>query len=61
MMITMNNGHQPSWEGIIAWLVVGAVSLQLLADALPRLLVPLTVLAAIVAVLRLVFFHTRNW
>ena len=38
------NSHQPSWERVLAWLVVGAVILQILADVLPRLLVPLAVL-----------------
>ena len=52
----MSGGHQPSWERIIAWLVVGAISLQFLAAVLPRLLVPLVVLAAIVGVLRLIWW-----
>ena len=51
----------PSWERLLAWLVVGAVCLEVLADVLPRLLVPLVVLGGLVAVLRLVFFHTRRW
>ena len=55
------NSHQPSWERILAWLVVGAVSLQILADVLPHILIPLVVLAGVAAVLRVVFFHTRNW
>jgi hypothetical protein len=53
------SGHQPSWERIIAWLVVGAISLQVLANVLPRLLVPLLVLAVVVAVLRLIWWYTR--
>jgi hypothetical protein len=54
--------HQPpSWERIIAWLVVAAVSLDVLVDVLPRLLVPLVVLAAVFVVVRLVLFHTRQW
>ena len=57
----MNHAGKPSWERLLAWLVVGAVSLQILADVLPRLLIPLAVLGVIVAGLRLVFFHTRKW
>jgi hypothetical protein len=57
----VNHPGKPSWERVLAWLVVGAVSVQILADVLPRLLVPLAVLGVIVAVLRLVFFHTRKW
>jgi hypothetical protein len=57
----MNSHQSPSWERLIAWLVVGAISLQVLAGVLPRLLVPIVVLAGVVAVLRLVFFHTRKW
>lgn len=56
----MTNGHQPSWERIIAWLVVGAVSLNVLASVLPRLLGPLVVLAVIVMVVRLVWWFTRS-
>lgn len=58
----MSSPHRPpSWERIIAWLVVAAVSLQVLASVLPRLLVPLVVLAVIFVILRLVLFHTRKW
>lgn len=55
------NTHQPSWERIVAWLVVAAVSLQIVATVLPRVLVPLVVLAVIVVTIRLVWFHTRQW
>jgi uncharacterized membrane protein YhhN len=56
------NSHQsPSWERLLAWLVVGAISLNVLAGVLPRLMVPVMVLAAIVVVVRLVLFHTRKW
>jgi hypothetical protein len=55
------NSHQPSWERILAWLVVGVVSAQVLANVLPRLLVPLVVLAGVFVVVRLVLFHTRKW
>lgn len=57
----MNHPGKPSWERVLAWFVVGAVSLQILADVLPRLLVPLVVLGVLVAALRIIFFHTRNW
>lgn len=50
---------KPSWERVLAWLVVGAVSLQVLADVLPRLLVPLVVLAVVVGVLRLIWWFTQ--
>lgn len=57
----MSSPHQPSWERLLAWLVVGAIAANILAGVLPHLLVPLVVLAGVVAVLRLVFFHTRKW
>lgn len=53
-------GHQPSWERLLAWLVVGAVSLQILASVLPRLLPALVILAAVVGLLRLVWFYTNR-
>jgi hypothetical protein len=57
----VSSGHQPpSWERLLAWLVVGAISLQILAAVLPRLLAPLVVLAAVVALLRLVWFYAGH-
>lgn len=56
------SGHQsPSWERLLAWLVVGAIAAQILAGVLPRLVVPVVVLAAVFVVIRLVLFHTRKW
>jgi hypothetical protein len=56
------SGHQSTgWERIIAWLVVAAASLQVLAGVLPRLLPALVVLAIIFVVVRLVLFHTRKF
>jgi hypothetical protein len=57
----MNTHQPPSWERILAWLVVGTIGLQVLASVLPRLVVPLVVLAAVFVVVRLVLFHTRKW
>jgi hypothetical protein len=55
----MNHTGPPSWERLIAWFVVGAISLQVLAVVLPRLLVPLVVLAVVVVVVRLVWWYTQ--
>jgi hypothetical protein len=55
----VNHSSQPSWERIVAWLVVGVVSLQVLAAVLPRLLVPLVVLAVVVGLLRLIWWYTQ--
>lgn len=55
-------GHQPpSWERLLAWLVVAAIGLQVLASTLPRLLAPIVVLAVIFVIVRLTIYHTRNW
>ena len=53
--------HQPSWEGLLAWLVGTAIALQLAASVLPRLLIPIVVLAGVFIAVRLVLFHTRKW
>lgn len=53
--------HQPSWERLLAWVVVAAIALQVAANVLPRLLVPIVVLAAVFVVVRMVLFHTRRW
>lgn len=58
---SVSSPHQPSWERLLAWLIVGAISLNVLAAVLPRLLVPIVVLAAVFVVVRLVLFHTRKW
>jgi len=50
---------KPSWEYMLAWLVVGAVSLQVLADVLPHLLAPLVVLAVVIGLLRLIWWYTQ--
>lgn len=51
--------HQPSWERLVWWLIAGVIGLQLLASVLPRLLVPLVVLAIVAAGLRLIWWYTR--
>jgi hypothetical protein len=55
------NAHKPSWERIVAWLVVGAISLQVLAAVLPRLLPALVVLAGVVVAVRLVWYLTNRY
>jgi hypothetical protein len=55
----MNHTGKPLWERIAAWLVVGAITLQVLASALPRLLVPLVVLAVVVGALRVIWWYTQ--
>jgi hypothetical protein len=51
--------HKPSWERLAWWLIAGVIGLQLLASVLPRLLVPLVVLAIAAAGLRLIWWYTR--
>jgi uncharacterized membrane protein YhhN len=54
--------HQsPGWERVVAWLVVAAVVLQLLASTLPRLVIPLAAVTVMFVIVRLVLFHTRKW
>jgi hypothetical protein len=48
-------------ERIIIGLVASAISINILAAELPRLMPYLIVLAVIFVVIRLVFFHTRKW
>jgi hypothetical protein len=54
------NGHGGLGR-VAVLLLVAAVCAQFLADVLPRLVVPLTVVAVLVIALRLVLFHTRRW
>jgi hypothetical protein len=53
--------EHPSWERLVFWLVAGVIGLQLAASVLPRLVVPVVVLAGVFVVVRLVLFHTRKW
>lgn len=55
----MNHGGQPPWERLLWWLVAAVVGLELLASILPRVLVPLVVLAVVAVVLRLIWWYTR--
>jgi hypothetical protein len=48
-------------EQVIAGLVVAAISINILATELPRVMPYLIVLAVIFVVVRLVLFHTRKW
>lgn len=54
----MNHGSGPSWERLVFWLVAVVIGLQVLSVVLPRLLVPLTVLASVAGLLRLVWWFT---
>jgi hypothetical protein len=49
----------PSWERLVFYLIALVVGLQVLASVLPRLLVPLVVLAVVVGVLRLIWWYTQ--
>jgi hypothetical protein len=55
----MNHGGKPPWERLLWSLIAAVVGLELLAAVLPRVLVPLVVLAAVAGVLRLIWYHTR--
>jgi hypothetical protein len=48
-------------ERAVVGLAVCAISVEVLAAELPRLLPYLIVLAAVFVVVRLVLFHTRKW
>ena len=57
----MNSPHQPSWERLVFWLIGAVIGLELLASVLPRLLIPLVVLAAVAGLLRLLWFFTNRY
>ncbi len=57
----MNSHQSPKWERVIAWLVVAAISLQVLASVLPRLLPALVVLAIVAVIVRLVWYFTSYY
>ena len=55
----MNHSGPPSWERLAWWLIAAVIGLELLAGVLPRLLVPLVVLAVVVVIVRLVWWYTQ--
>lgn len=55
----MNHSGRPPWERLLWSLIAAVIGLELLAAVLPRVLVPLVVLAVVVAVLRLIWWHTQ--
>jgi hypothetical protein len=52
---------QKLMERVIVGLVAGAISVDVLATELPRVMPYLIVLAVIFVVVRLVLFYTREW
>jgi hypothetical protein len=48
-------------EGLLVALVVATLCLYAVADILPRLYLPIAVLAVVFALVRVVLFHTRKW
>jgi hypothetical protein len=53
--------HNKLIERVIVGLVACAISVDVLATELPRVMPYLVVLAVLFAVVRLVLFHTRKW
>lgn len=56
----MNHGGKPLWERLLWSLIAVAIGLELLADALPRLLAPLVVVAVLFVIVRLVWWYTQT-
>jgi hypothetical protein len=57
----VNHAGKPPWERLVFCLVAAAIGLQVLAEALPRLLPSLVILAVTVAVIRIVWFYTNRY
>lgn len=56
----MHNNHK-SIERLVVGLVACAISVDVLAAELPRVIPYIVVLAVIGVVVHLVLFHTRKW
>jgi hypothetical protein len=57
----MKPENHKSIEHAVIGLVASAISIDVLASELPRVLPYLVVLVALFVVVRLVLFHTRKW
>lgn len=57
----MKPEHSKLIERMVVGLVAGAISVDVLATELPRVMPYLVILAIIFVVVRLVLFHTRKW
>lgn len=53
--------HSKLIERVVVGLVAGAISVDVLATELPRVMPYLIVLAVIFVVVRLVLFYTQKW
>jgi hypothetical protein len=53
--------HNKLIERVIVGLVAGAISVDVLATELPRVMPYLVILGVLFVVVRLVLFHTRKW
>ena len=56
----MHDSHKQI-ERLVVGLIAAAISIDVLATELPRVMPYLIVLAVIFVVVRLVLFHTRKW
>ncbi|HSZ12651.1 MAG TPA: hypothetical protein VK790_01280 [Solirubrobacteraceae bacterium] len=56
----MHDNHKQI-ERVVIGLVAAAISINVLATELPRVMPYLIVLAVIYVIVRLVLFHTRDW
>jgi hypothetical protein len=55
----MSHPGGPLWERLLWSAIAAVIGLELLAAVLPLVLVALVVLAAVVGVLRLIWWYTR--
>lgn len=56
-----SSGSHGSIERLALTLVALVIGLEVLADILPRLVVPIAVLGAVFVAVRLAVFHTKRW
>lgn len=57
----MTSHQPPAWDRLIFWLIAVVIGLEVAASVLPRLVVPVVILATVVIAVRLTWFHTRKW
>jgi hypothetical protein len=55
------HGNSKLLERVIVGLVAGAISVDVLATELPRLMPYIAMLALIYIIIRLVVYHTNGW
>jgi hypothetical protein len=61
LSVIVVHDKQKFTERLVVGLIAAAISVDVLATELPRIMPYLVILAVIYIIVRIVFYHTNNW